>query len=171
MRVSLIAAVARNGVIGRAGKLPWRLPDDLKHFKRVTLGHPIVMGRKTWESLPGPLPRRPHIVVTRQKSYEASGTEVVHDLDEALALAARHDPDEVFVIGGGELYRAALPRADRLLITHVEADIEGDAFFPEVDWSAWRPVEEHTHPADARHAYPFRIATYERAPTASAMDE
>ena len=106
-------------------------------------------------------------MVTRQKSYEASGTEVVHDLDEALALAARHDPDEVFVIGGGELYRAALSRADRLVITHVDAEVEGDAFFPEVDWSGWRAVGEEAHPADERHAHPFRVVTYERAPIAS----
>lgn len=163
MRVTLIAAVADNGVIGREGDLPWHLPDDLKQFKRHTLDHPIVMGRKTWESLPGLLPRRPHIVVTRRERYDAEGAEVAHDLDEALARAARRDEHEVFVIGGAELFALALPQADRLVITHVEAEVEGDVVFPPVDWSAWRAVDEAAHQADARHAYPFRVVTYERA--------
>lgn len=163
MRVTLIAAVASNGVIGRRGDLPWHLPDDLKHFKRHTLDHPMIMGRRTWESLPGLLPRRPHIVVTRREGYDAEGAEVAHDLDEALARAAQHDPREVFVIGGAELFALALPRADRLVITHVEADVEGDVRFPAVDWSKWRALDEAAHEADERHAHPFRVVTYERA--------
>lgn len=162
MRVTLVAAVAQNGVIGRGGDLPWRLPEDLKQFKRLTLDHPIVMGRKTWESLPSLLPRRSHIVLSRRAAYDAPGAEVAHDLDEALARAAQHDA-EVFVIGGAAIFAGALPRADRLVITHVDAEVEGDTYFPSVDWSGWRAVEEHAHPADARHAYPFRVVTYERA--------
>lgn len=167
MRVTLVAAIAQNGVIGRAGDLPWRLPDDLAHFKRITLDHPIVMGRKTWESLPGVLPRRAHIVITRQLDYGAPGADVVHDVETALREAGKRDPN-VFVIGGADVFAATLPRADRLVITHVEAEVEGETRFPPVDWSAWRAVEEAHHPADERHAHAFRIVTYERAPTASA---
>lgn len=166
MRVTLVAAVAQNGVIGRDGDLPWRLPDDLAHFKRITLDHPIVMGRRTWESLPGVLPRRTHIVISRQVSYDAPGAEVAESLDDALKRAATRD-SETFVIGGADVFAAALPRADRLVITHVDADVEGEVRFPPVDWSGWRAVEEVRHPADERHAHAFRIVIYERAPTAS----
>ncbi len=162
MRLALIAAVARSGVIGRDGDLPWRLPADLKQFKARTLGRPVIMGRKTWESLRGPLPGRLNLVVTRQAGYVAEGAEVAASLEEAVARAER-ESDEAFVIGGADLYAAALPSADRLVITHVEADVEGDTRFPEVDWSRWRLLSEEAHPADARHAYPFRVAVYERA--------
>jgi dihydrofolate reductase len=162
MRVGLIAAIAESGVIGRAGDLPWRLPDDLKQFKARTLGRPMIMGRKTFESLPRLLPGRLHIVVTRDPGYRAEGTVIVHGFDEALARA-ESESAEVFVIGGAELFRAALSRADSLVITHVEASVEGDTFFPDVDWSRWRAVEDTHHDADARHAYPFRVVVYERA--------
>ncbi|HEY8429218.1 MAG TPA: dihydrofolate reductase [Sandaracinaceae bacterium] len=162
MRVSLIAAVAKNGVIGKDGGLPWRLPDDLKQFKARTTGHPVLMGRKTWESLGRPLPGRLNLVVTRQRGYRAPGAEVFASIDEALARAERED-DEVWIIGGAGIYAATLDRADRLVITHVDAEVEGDARFPEVDWSAWRLVSEDAHPADERHAHSFRVATYERA--------
>jgi dihydrofolate reductase len=160
MRISLIAAVAKNGVIGKDGALPWRLPDDMRQFKKHTLGKPVIMGRKTWESLRGKaLVDRLNIVVTRQKNYRAEGAVVVDGLDAALARA---DSEEAFVIGGSELYAAALAHADRLVITHVDAELEGDAYFPAVDWSAWRPIEEQAHAADERHAHPFRIVVYER---------
>ncbi len=161
MRVGLIAAVAENGVIGRAGDLPWRLPDDLKQFKARTLGKPMIMGRKTFESLPKLLPGRTHIVVTRDPSDRAEGAVVAHGLDAALARAER-EADEAFVIGGADLFRAALPRADFMVITHVAASVEGDTVFPEVDWSAWRAVEETAHVADARHPHAFRVVVYER---------
>lgn len=160
MRIAIIAALARNGVIGRGDGLPWHLPDDLAHFKASTLDRPMVMGRKTWETLPGALPRREHVVITRQPGYEARGATVVHSLEEALAHLA--GAPEVCIVGGAEIYAAALPIATDLVLTHVEADVEGDTFFPEVDWSAWRVVDERAHPADARHAYPFRITMYER---------
>lgn len=162
MRVALIAAVAENGVIGRAGDLPWRLPADLKQFKARTLGHPVVMGRKTWESLRAPLAGRLNLVVTRNARYAAEGAEVVSSLEQAIARAEEVD-GEVWIIGGADLYAAALPLADQLVITHVQAEVEGDARFPEVDWSAWRLVEEEAHAADAKHAHAFRVAVYERA--------
>jgi dihydrofolate reductase len=159
-RVAIIAALARNRVIGRGNRLPWHLPDDLRHFKRLTLGHPIVMGRRTWESLPGLLPDRTHFVVTRDPGYRAAGAVVVHSLDAALAAAGG---DEAFVVGGAELYALALPRAARLYLTLVDAEVEGDVFFPPVDPAQWREVAREPHAADERHAYPFAFVTMERA--------
>lgn len=162
MRVVLVAALANDGVIGRDGALPWRLPDDLRHFRQRTLGRPVILGRKTWESIGRALPGRLNLVVTRQPAYVAEGAEVVHDVDEALARAARTGADEACVIGGGEIYALTLPRADELVLTHVDADVEGDARFPAFDASQWTVVEEHAHPADARHAHAFRIVVYRR---------
>ena len=169
MRLSLIVAVADNGVIGRDGELPWRLPDDMKHFRRVTLGKAVIMGRRTWESLPnGPLKRRLNVVVTRRDGYLAEGAVTAGSLDEAIEAAARGTLDggpieEAVIIGGASLYAEALPRADVMWVTHVQAVVEGDVLFPEVDWAAWRATEEVAHPTDARHAHPFRAVRYERA--------
>lgn len=161
MKITLVAAVAENGVIGRGAELPWRLPDDLRHFKATTLGGVLIMGRKTFESFGGhPLPQRRSIVVTRDPGYRAAGAEVVHSLEEALALAASED--EVFVIGGGEVFRQLLPRADRMVLTRVHAAPEGDTRFPPFDPDDWRLVAERHHPADERHRYAFTIGTYER---------
>jgi dihydrofolate reductase len=164
-RIAIVAAVARNGVIGRGNALPWRLPDDLQHFKRLTLGHPIVMGRRTWESLPGILPGRRHIVVTRDLHYDAPGAEIAHSLDQAVAAAGG---DEVLVVGGAELYAQALPLAQRLYLTLVDADVEGDARFPPLDPGEWREVAREAYPADDRHAYPFSFVTLERLDGGSA---
>lgn len=159
-RRSLVVAVARNRVIGRANALPWRLPDDLAYFKRVTLGHPVVMGRRTYESIGKPLPGRRNIVVTRQADFEAPGCVVVHSLDEAWQAAA--DADEVCVIGGTTLFEETLPVADVLHLTEVEAEVDGDTYFPPFDRGAWRETEVLRHAADERHAYPFRIVRLER---------
>ena len=131
-RLAVIVAVAPNGVIGRDGDLPWRLPEDLKHFRRTTLGHAVVMGRATWESIGKPLPKRRNIVVTRNRDYMADGAEVAHSLPEALALAWQSDP-EPFVIGGASLYAEALPQATRLELTEVHEEVDGDTFFPGYD--------------------------------------
>lgn len=159
MKLSLIAAVSENGVIGAKGRLPWSLPADRALFKRLTTGHTVIMGRRTFESLRRPLPKRTNVVVTRQSDYQAPGAQVAESLDAALALAA--GDDEVFVAGGSELYREALPRADRLVLTAVHAEVAGDAFFPEVDFASWRLVEEVRHEKDARHAHAFSFRTYE----------
>ncbi len=159
-RIAIIAALARNRVIGRSNRLPWRLPDDLRHFKRLTLGRPIIMGRRTWESLPGLLPERTHIVITRDAQYRGDGAVVVHSLDAALTAAGG---EEALVVGGAELYALALPRASRLYLTLVDAEVEGDAFFPELDSAEWREVAREPHAADERHAYPFAFVTLERA--------
>ncbi|MDK2124288.1 dihydrofolate reductase [Parachitinimonas caeni] len=126
--LSLIAAVARNGVVGIDNKLPWHLPDDLKYFKATTSGHPILMGRKTFESIGRPLPNRRNIVLTTQAGWQAAGCEVVHSLDAALALVS--DEPEIFVIGGAQLYAATLPLAGKLYLTEIDADFAGDAYFP-----------------------------------------
>ena len=160
LRLTVVVAVARNGVIGKDGDLPWRLPDDLAYFKRLTSGHPIVMGRKTWESLGRPLPNRRNIVLSRQADYVADGAEVVADLSDAL----RALPDgEAFVIGGAGLYAAALPIADRVCWTEVHADVEGDTDFPAWDRSGWEETERTSHAADERHAFAFDFVVYERA--------
>lgn len=162
MKITLVAAVAENRVIGKDGGLPWRLPDEMAHFRRVTMGKPIVMGRATWESLGRPLPGRLNVVLTRDAGYVAAGATVVASLDEALAVAAASGAEEAMVIGGATVYAEALPRADALCVTHVEAAPEGDTWFPEIDPRAWRAHEETRHPPDARHAVGFRIVRYER---------
>ena len=144
-RVYLVAAVAANGIIGKDGGMPWRLPEDLKHFKNLTLGHPVIMGRKTWESLGKALPGRENIVVTRQAGYEALGAAVASSLDAALALCAGEPV--AFVIGGGELYSAALPQASGLVMTEIHKDYAGDACFPDYDRSKWRETQREAHTA------------------------
>ncbi|MEJ2575943.1 MAG: dihydrofolate reductase [Gammaproteobacteria bacterium] len=160
--LTVVAAVARNGVIGRANRLPWHLPADLRHFKRVTLDRPVIMGRRTWESLPGLLPRRRHIVVTRTPGYRAEGAEVAGSLEDALALAGN---DPAAVIGGAQLYAQALPLADRLLLTEIDAEIDGDTLFPAFDRSAWRETARESHPADDRNPYPYAFVTLRRITT------
>lgn len=165
-RISVIAAVAANGVIGRDGDLPWRLSADLRRFKRLTMGHPIVMGRRTWESLGRPLPGRTSIVVTRQVDYApgAEGVLTAGGLADALevAQAAPGGDAEVFIIGGAELYRAALPMAQRLYLTHVHADVAGDAAFPEYDAAAWQLAQSERHAADEQNDHDYSFAVYER---------
>ena len=157
-RINLIAALARNGTIGRDGQIPWHLPGEQAYFRKVTLGHPIVMGRKTWESIGKPLPGRRNIVVTRTNSA-APGAEVAGSLQDALIRVA--DVPEVFVIGGAQLYAEGLRHAHRLLLTEIDADIAGDTFFPAFDRSAWRETRrEAVAAADGRPSYAFVI--YER---------
>lgn len=162
--LSLIAALSENGVIGRDNGLPWRLPADLAHFKRLTLGKPIVMGRRTWESLPGLLPGRTHIVVTRTPAYDAPGARVARSPDEALALAG--DVDEVMLIGGAALYAAMLPAVSRMYLTRVHAEVDGDACFPAFDPAAWREVAREDHAADAKNPCPYSFVTLVRAAVA-----
>jgi dihydrofolate reductase len=160
MPISLIAAVASNSTIGHRGRLPWRLTDDLARFKRITLGHTVLMGRKTWESLGRPLSGRRNVVLTRDASFAAPGCEVVHSVGEGRALATG---GELFVIGGAAVYAAFLPFADRLCITHVDADVPGDATFPAIDLRQWRVVEETPGKVDRRNPLPHRFVVYARA--------
>jgi len=160
MRLALIAAMAGNRVIGRDNQLPWRLSADLRHFKALTMGKPVIMGRNTHESIGKPLPGRSNIVVTRDPHYRAPGCQVVHSLEQALQAAAGHA--EVMVIGGAELYRQTLQRADRLYLTLVKAEVQGDALFPELDWSRWRELQRESHPADTSNEYDYDFVVLER---------
>ncbi|MCB1842486.1 MAG: dihydrofolate reductase [Halioglobus sp.] len=164
--VALIAAVAENGVIGRDNGLPWHLPADLAYFKRVTLGKPIIMGRKTFVSIGRPLPGRSSIVISRNAQFMAPGCSVVSSLDIALVLAddiARNDNvSEAVVIGGAEIYAAALPLADRLYLTEVHASVDGDAWFPRFDRSQWRECSRDRQPAGASNPYDYSFVVYER---------
>ncbi len=172
MHITLIAALDRGRVIGRQGKIPWDLPDDMRHFVQTTRGKPVIMGRSTWDGLwIKPLPKRLNIVVTRQPSLVLpEGVRVVHSPAEALALVAAEP--EVMVIGGGDIYKTFLPLAHRLILTFVDAQIEdGDAFFPAWNPDEWTVTERLDHPADDRHALPFSIQTLERksAPPAASL--
>jgi dihydrofolate reductase len=159
-KISIIAAMARNRVIGRHNRMPWHLPADLRHFKALTIGKPIVMGRKTWESLPGLLPDRPHIVVTHNPSYHAEGCTLVHSIDEAIAVAG--EVEEIMVVGGGAFYAEILPRVGRIYLTLVDAEIEGDTLFPDLDMAEWVERSRERHLADEKNAYPYSFIVLER---------
>ena len=159
--VALIAAVASNRVIGADNRLPWRLADDLRHFRALTVGHAVIMGRKTWESLPRALPERQNIVVTRQRSYAAAGAEIAGSFDEALALV--RFPEPAFCIGGSEIYRAALARAARLHLTEIDRDFDGDAKFPSWRDGDWRETARETHRSEQPGGFDYAYVTYERA--------
>jgi dihydrofolate reductase len=156
MKISLIVAMAKNRVIGKENRLPWRLPEDLKRFKAITSGHAVILGRKTFESIGKPLPNRRNIVISRQPGFSAEGVSVVHSPEEALKEAERLEPDkEVFVLGGSEIYRMFLARADRIYLTLIDGSFEGDAFFPEIPDQEFREIsrEERNEPL----RYSFRV--------------
>lgn len=159
--IIFVVAVARNGVIGRENRLPWRLRADLAHFKATTLGHPILMGRKTWESLGRPLAGRRNLVVTRHTAYPAQGAEVFPEIDAALEAVGR---DKVFVIGGAELFRQLFDRVDVLILTEVAADVPGDVFFPTFDRGDFTETRRESHPADSENEYPFDFVELRRKP-------
>ena len=161
MIISLIVAMDRRGVIGAGGALPWRLSDDLRHFKAITMGKPLIMGRKTHESIARPLPGRQNIVLTRQRGYKAQGCTVVHDVEDALAAGAGFE--EVMVMGGAALYEQFLPRAARIYLTRVEAEVDGDTWFPPFDASAWNEIERRDHPADERNEHPYSFRVLEKS--------
>jgi dihydrofolate reductase len=158
MRLYLVAAVAANGIIGADGKLPWRIPGELKHFKRLTMGHPLIMGRKTWESLKGPLPGRENIVVTSDPDYRAPGAAVASSLEAAIALCAGESL--AFVIGGTQLFRDSLPLADGMVLTEIHRDYAGDTWFPDWDRSQW--IERQREPHTAADGLRFDYVLYER---------
>ncbi|HUL63469.1 MAG TPA: dihydrofolate reductase [Burkholderiaceae bacterium] len=161
-RLTLIVARARNGVIGRGGTLPWRLPEDLAHFKRTTMGHPIVMGRRTWDSIGRALPGRRSIVVSGTATSGTPGAEIVPSL--AAALARVRDVPEVFVIGGAELFKVAAPLAQRMIVTEIDADFEGDTFFPQPDPGEWTVVAREPHAPTADRPFAIEFVTYDRRP-------
>jgi dihydrofolate reductase len=158
--VSLVVATDERGAIGRAGGLPWHLPDDLRRFKALTLGKPVLMGRKTWDSIGRPLPGRHNIVITRQAGLALPGTTVVASLEEALAAAG--DVPEVCVIGGAEVFRQALPQVDVVHLTRVHATVAADTYLPPLEATAWEEVAREVHAADERHAYAFSFIEFRR---------
>ena len=159
--ISFVVAVSRNGVIGREGGLPWHISSDLKRFKEITMGKPVVMGRKTWESLPRkPLPGRPNIVISRQRGFSPEGAAVAATAEEALRLCG--DAPEVAVIGGGEIYRLFWPLADRLYLTEVDLDVAGDTHFPEVSPAEWREVGREVHPRGEKDSASFTLRILDR---------
>jgi dihydrofolate reductase len=162
MIISLIAALDESGGIGLRGQLPWRLPDDLKHFRALTLKHHVIVGRKTYESIGRPLPGRLMIIVSHQSGYRAEGCQVYPSLEEALEMARQAGENEVFMMGGGSLYEQSLSLADRLYLTRVNVHLEADVFFPFIHSAQWQVIDSFTHPVDERHVYAFTFCTLER---------
>jgi dihydrofolate reductase len=160
MRIALVVAMDRNGVIGAGGRLPWRLPADLRRFRHITMGKPIIMGRRTHESIGRPLPGRENIVVTRDRSYKAAGCTVVHGLDQALEHC--HAADEVMIMGGAELYSRTLELADRIHLTEVHADVTGDTYFPPWQREEWQEVSREDFPADSANEYAYSFVILEK---------
>ncbi len=162
-KISLIAAMGENRVIGSRGKIPWRMPADFEHFKNLTMGHPVIMGRKTLESIKRPLPGRTNIVITTQKDFKAEGCMVAGSLDDALRLAASAPgAEEIFVIGGEQIYKLALPKATVIYLTTVHGTFEGDAFFPEFSEAEWQLAQSEFHKKDAENQHDYTFNTYER---------
>ena len=164
MIVSMIAAHANNRVIGKDNQLIWHLPADLKFFKNTTSGHTIIMGRKTYDSIGRPLPNRTNVVITRNKDFEAEGCEVFHALEDALSAHAHEE--EVFIVGGAQLYEIGLEYAHRLYLTEIDAEFEGDTFFPEYDTSVWKESWREAHEPDERNTYAFAFVRYEKGDSA-----
>ena len=161
MKISIIAALASNNVIGKDNGLPWRLPADLQYFKRMTLDKPIIMGRKNYQSIGRPLPQRHNIIITRDPGFSAEGCTVVHSFDDALAAAG--DASEVMIIGGAEIYKIALLRASAMYLTFIEAEVAGDTYFPEWQVDAWCEVGRENYSADARNSYSYSFVRYVRS--------
>jgi dihydrofolate reductase len=167
MIVSLIVAVAKNNVIGKDNDLIWRLPNDMKYFREKTTNHHIITGRKNYISIPEkfrPLPNRTNIVLTRQADFEEEGCVVLHALETAIQYAKSNDETEVFIIGGGQIYKEALEKGviNKMYITHVDADFEGDTFFPEIEKDLWNKISKEPHSSDEKHSYPYTFAVYEK---------
>ncbi len=162
MKISMIAAMAHDRVIGKDNQMPWHLPADLAHFKRVTLGKPVLMGRKTFESIGRPLPGRRNLVISRNPGYQAEGIEVVGSVEAALALLAGSSVEELMVIGGGHLYAEMLPSADRLYLTQIDLAVEGDTRFPAFDDGQWQRIDCESHPADEKNPHPYSFETWQR---------
>ncbi|MES2930698.1 MAG: dihydrofolate reductase [Patescibacteria group bacterium] len=161
MILSLIAAIGKNDELGKDNKLLWDMPADMRHFRETTTGHPVIMGRKTFESIGRPLPNRRNIVITRDDSYSHEGVEVVHSLDEAVAFFADSE-EEVFCLGGGEIFRQAIDKADRLYITRIESGFDADVFFPTISDDIWKEISREEHASDERNPFPYAFLLYDK---------
>jgi dihydrofolate reductase len=162
MIIALVLAVSENGVIGKDNALPWRLPADLRYFRKVTASYPLIMGRKTFDSVGRPLPGRRNIIITRQANFQIPGCDVVHTLDEAIQLAQSTNAPQISIVGGAEIFRQALPLATRIYLTRIHAEFEGDAFFAIPDPEKWKEVSRDDHLADAENPYSYSFIVYER---------
>jgi len=164
MKLSILVILSTNNVIGRDNKLPWHMPADLKRFKNLTMGHHILMGRRTFDEIKKPLPGRINVVITRDHHFAAEGVAIARSIDEAISKAEATGDHEIFLIGGGEIFKQVIHRADRMYITRIHADIEGDTYFPEFDdVNEWKLVDAEHFEADEKNAYPYSFLTYERA--------
>jgi dihydrofolate reductase len=161
MSVSIIAAISKNGYIGKDNQLLWHIPLDFKYFKETTIGHSVFMGRKTFLSIGKPLPNRRNVVITRDTTFTSEGVEVCHSIDEAITLLTQHN-EEVFCLGGADIYSQTLPLADKLYITHVDVTIEGDAMFPEINPDQWHKISSKKHSEEETGSYPIEFAVYTR---------
>lgn len=161
MMLSIIVAFDRNRTIGKDNQLPWHLPRDLANFKKVTMGHPIVMGRKTYESIGRPLPGRENIILTRNRSYEADGCKIIHTIDDLRQIKQQYN-DELFILGGAEIFKEVLPEVDRLYVTYIDAEFVGDTFFPEVDLNEWKEISREKGIKDENNPYDYEFIVYER---------
>ncbi len=162
MIISAIVAASRNWVIGKDNDIPWYIPNDLRYFRRMTLGHHIVLGRKNYESIGKPLPKRTNLIVTRDTAYEAPGCHVVHSIDAAIDFARKNKEEELIICGGGEIYKQTMPLLDKIYFTEIEAVIEGDVFFPEIDTSIWKLSSIERNQSDDRHEYGYNFMVYDR---------
>lgn len=162
MKINAIVAAAKNGVIGKDNDIPWYLPADLKYFKRTTMGFPIIMGRKCFNSIGRPLPKRTNIIITRNPYYAVSNALVVHSLVEAFDLAAMEEAEEAFVIGGGEIYKQSLSFLDRIYYTEVDLEVDGDVYFPDLDPDKWQLVSEEPHEPDEKNPHPYNFKVYDK---------
>ena len=165
MKISMIAAMGQNRVIGKDNDIPWHLPDDFQFFKKTTEGHHVLMGRKNFESLPPrfkPLPNRPNVIITRNPEYHADGAVVVNSLEEALDEANSNGEQEAFIIGGGEIYKLGLAYADTIYLTEINGEFDGDTIFPEFDKSIWKETDRKHHSTDDRHQFSFDFVTYQK---------
>lgn len=165
MIISLIAALSANRVIGENNDLPWRLPDDMKYFMKTTTGHHVIMGRKNYDSLPAnfkPLPNRTNIIVTRQRHFVAEGCKVVNSIEAGIEIAKSNNEQELFIIGGAQIYQQALPLADQLYLTEIKAEVNGDTYFPKIDKTEWQEASRVAHAADEKHQFAFDFVIYKR---------
>jgi len=159
--IAIVVAASENNVIGNKGKMPWHLPKDLKHFKSLTFGHPVIMGRKTYESMGKPLYGRLNIIISRNENYRVEGCETTTTLEKAIEIAQHHDQN-VFIIGGGEIYKKAIQLIDTIYLTRIAASFDGDAYFPEIDHNNWRLIHEEFSPKDEKNAHDLSFLTYEK---------
>jgi len=159
---SIIAAKSNNNVIGKDNDLVWHMPADLKFFKNKTKGHWVIMGRKTFESMDGPLPNRTHIIITRQPDYQAEGCYIVNSVEDAFRIAREQQLEQVFILGGAEIYALSMDKADQMYITEIKSTFEGDTFFPEIDMTYWKEVNREEHDADEKNPYPYAFVEYRK---------